>query len=163
MKKVIGLVVVLAIVAAGGWYFYSRQQEGPAVSAEAAKIVKERREDMKKLGGQMKAIKEALEAGDIGKVADSAKTISDIAEMIPNLFPEGTSMDQVKDPETGAKPIIWEKRDEFEEAARNLASKADTLAGTVAGGDVAAVAAAFDAMGKEGCGGCHKTFRQKLD
>ena len=32
-----------------------------------------------------------------------------------------------------------------------------------AGGDKAAIAAQFGAMGKSGCGGCHKKFREKLN
>jgi cytochrome c556 len=30
-------------------------------------------------------------------------------------------------------------------------------------GDVKATLAAFAALGKEGCGGCHETFRKKQD
>jgi cytochrome c556 len=30
-------------------------------------------------------------------------------------------------------------------------------------GDAEAVTAQLDILGSEGCGGCHKTFRQKLD
>ena len=32
-----------------------------------------------------------------------------------------------------------------------------------AGGDKAAIAAQFGVMGKSGCGGCHKNFREKLN
>jgi cytochrome c556 len=36
-------------------------------------------------------------------------------------------------------------------------------AATSRGGDVPATLATFAALGKEGCGGCHETFRKKED
>ena len=48
----------------------------------------------------------------------------------------------------------------MQERARELAGK---LAETSQGGDVQATLAAFAALGKEGCGGCHETFRKKQD
>ena len=50
-------------------------------------------------------------------------------------------------------------------ASRRRAEKAEGLAEKLAeaakGGDAQATLAAFAALGKEGCGGCHETFRKK--
>ena len=43
------------------------------------------------------------------------------------------------------------------------ATKIDVLVAAAQTGDAAAMQAAFDALGKDGCGGCHSKFRQKLD
>ncbi len=46
---------------------------------------------------------------------------------------------------------------------REAAAEAEKLMTVAAGGDKAAIAAQFGAMGKSGCGGCHKKFREKLN
>ena len=48
-------------------------------------------------------------------------------------------------------------------AARKAQDLARKLAETARGGDAKATLAAFGALGKEGCGGCHETFRKKQD
>jgi cytochrome c556 len=81
----------------------------PALAASPAETVKLRQETMKQLGGHMKAIKNFAMQGD-GSAEDVAKRageIGAIAARIPSLFPEGTGMDEVKDPKNGAKPEIW--------------------------------------------------------
>lgn len=137
------------------------------VSADGAHdIVKKRQETMKQLGGHTKAIKAFVvegkgSAADIGRRADE---IMAIAKKIPTLFPEGTGLDEVRDPETGAKPEIWLDWDGFAKAAGTLGGKADALKTVaMANGDREAVGKAFGDMGKNGCGGCHKTFRKKLE
>jgi cytochrome c556 len=76
------------------------------------------------------------------------------------FFPKGTSAaDGVG--KTRAKPVIWAKWGEFEAAAANLGKLASGLETAAATGDKAKIKAALTAMGKNGCGGCHKTFRAK--
>jgi cytochrome c556 len=72
-------------------------------------------------------------------------------------------MEEVKDPRNGAKPEIWLDSAGFQKAAKSLESEALKLMEVAAGGDKGAITAQFEAFGKAGCGGCHKTFRQKLD
>ena len=45
--------------------------------------------------------------GTAADVAKRAGGLSEIAKIIPSLFPEGTGMDEIKQPRTGAKPEIW--------------------------------------------------------
>ncbi len=48
-------------------------------------------------------------------------------------------------------------------ASRGLEAESKALAAAADGGDKAAIAAAFQSMGKNGCGSCHKPYRVKLD
>jgi cytochrome c556 len=138
----------------------------PALLAaqDPAAIVKERQETMKKIGGHMKAINDFVEAGNgsAEDVSARAAEIQQLSEKIPGLFPSGTSLDDGVG-KTGAKPIIWSDWAGFEAAAKKMGGEAGKLAEIAAGGDRAAIGTQFAALGKSGCGGCHQTFRQKLD
>lgn len=138
-----------------------------SVSADnTADIVKKRQETMKQLGGHTKAIKTFIETGegseeDVGRRAEEIKAI---ALKIPTLFPEGSGLDKVSDPKTGAKPEIWHDWNGFAKAADALAGKAELLkTAALENGERDAIAQAFGDMGKDGCGGCHKNFRLKLE
>ncbi len=137
----------------------------PVLAATPAETVKLRQETMKQLGGHMKAIKGfAMEGqGSAEDVAVRAGEINKIAAKIPTLLPEGTGMDEVKDPKNGAKPEIWLDWEKFLKAANSLEAESKTLAAVAGGGDKAAIAAAFQSVGKNGCGSCHKPFRIKLE
>ncbi len=163
MKKrfSVGSIALAAVVAVG-----IGGLSVPALGDSAADIVKKRQETMKQLGGHMKEIKKFAETGD-GSAADVARRageINTISMKIPELFPSGTSLEQVTKPETGAKPEIWKEFDKFKAAAGNLGDLSNKLQTTASnGGDQQAIAAAFGEMGKEGCGGCHKPYRKKLE
>lgn len=131
---------------------------------DPAAVVKERQDTMKKLGDHMKAINAFVEAGtgSAEDVAARAAEIQQVAERIPTLFPAGTSMDDGVG-KTGAKPVIWTDWTGFEAGADKLGQEAGALAAAAAGGDKAMIGTQFASMGKNGCGGCHQTFRQKLD
>ena len=60
-----------------------------------------------------------------------------------------------------SKPVIWEKWDEFGAAAKTLGDKATILAAAVESGNRDKIGMAFGDLGKNGCGGCHRVFRQK--
>lgn len=131
---------------------------------DPADVVKQRQEAMKQIGGHMKAINEFVESGNgsAEDVAARAAVIQETAGKIPSLFPQGTSMDDGVG-KTGAKPIIWTDWSGFEAAAKKMGAEAGELSTTAGSGDKTAIAAQFAALGKDGCGGCHQTFRQKLD
>lgn len=127
-------------------------------------VVTERREAMKGMGGKMTTINDFVEkgTGDAATVATAAQEIQATATKIPDLFPAGTSMnDNVG--ETGAKPEIWANFDAFKAAAAKMGELAGALAIAAQGGDKQAITDAFGALGKDGCGGCHSQFRQKLN
>jgi cytochrome c556 len=133
-------------------------------SSGANPIVTERREAMKANAGSMTTINNFLEKGegDAAAVATAAQEIQAVAAKIPDLFPAGTSLnDNVG--ETGAKPEIWANFDAFKAAAAKMGELAGALAMAAQGGDKQAITDAFGALGKDGCGGCHSQFRQKLN
>ncbi len=132
--------------------------------SDLPEIVVKRQDAMKGLGGAMKAIGESLGSGspDSALIVEKATAIGDTADVIPTLFPEGTGLDAIEG-RVGAKPEIWQDWAGFEAAALNLGTYTDALVAAAQTGDATAMQAAFDALGKEGCGGCHSKFRQKLD
>lgn len=137
----------------------------PVLAGTPAETVKLRQETMKQLGGHMKAIKgfAAEGQGSAEDVAVRAGEINKISAKILSLFPEGTSMNDVMDPKNGAKPEIWMEWANFEKAVTKLGVESKALEATAAGGDRAAITAAFKNLGKNGCGNCHKPYRIKLE
>ncbi len=137
----------------------------PVLAGTPAEAVKLRQETMKELGGHMKAIKNfAMQGnGSAEDVLRRAGEIGKIAARIPSLFPEGTGMDEVLDPKNGAKPEIWLDWANFEKAAAKLEAESKALVAAADGGDQAAIREAFQNLGKNGCGACHKPYRIKLE
>jgi cytochrome c556 len=130
-----------------------------AAQQEGAKgVVAVRQATMDANAKHMNAVKAILtEDPQLMKhVAFHAQAIAEAAEYVPEMFPQGSTQ-----PPTNALPAIWEKPDEFKRAAERAHGLAEKLAETARGGDVQATQAAFGALGKEGCGGCHETFRKK--
>jgi cytochrome c556 len=139
----------------------------PAVSQaeDSATIVHERQQLMKDFGSAMKTIGGYLQGG-IGTtddVAAAAGVIAEGAASLPDHFPAGTSMDDVMDPKTGAKPVIWEQWDQFVTDSQTLEARATAVQELAMAMDDAALGDAFQALGNDGCGSCHKTFREKLE
>jgi cytochrome c556 len=87
-----------------------------------------------------------------------AQAIAEVLEYVPEMFPKGSDQQP-----TWALPVIWEKPDQFGQAAKRAHELAEKLAETAKGGEVQATLAAFATLGKDGCGGCHDTFRKKQD
>jgi cytochrome c556 len=151
------VTIGLAVLLSGGVALH-------VVAQDPAEAIKKRQEFMKEFGGYAKAINEYLEKG-VGTPEDVKAKAAEIKEEsaeIPGLFPAGTSMDDGVG-KTAAKKEIWDKSDEFKAAAENVGVLAGKLEAAAATGDKQQIADAFGALGKDGCGGCHKTFRAKLD
>jgi cytochrome c556 len=131
---------------------------------DPAATIAARRDLMKNQGKQMGIINDFVQnhKGSAADVAAAAKNLEASAAKIPELFPKGTSLDDFPG-KTGAKPVIWEKWDDFKKAAAYLGSEAKDLAEAAEGGDAAKIAEHFGEVGKDGCGACHTTFRQKLN
>lgn len=161
-NRAIAAVAAGALVMAVG-ILTETVQTYAAVDAKSA--IDTRRKAMKQLGEHMKAINDFLESGtgDANSVEDRAKAIAQTAQHIPELFPAGTSLADGHGIETGAKPEIWVDRATFEQAAQTMGNDAQKLADAAGSGNPQAIATAFTQLGKEGCGGCHTKFRQKLN
>lgn len=120
---------------------------------------------MRQLSGAMKGVAGYAKSGQgsPASVAAEAKKIASIAGKLSGMFPKGTEM-AMYGGVTGAKPEIWSKSGDFKAAADELVSLAMNLekAAMAPGADQKTIGAAFGPVGKNGCGGCHTTFRQKL-
>jgi cytochrome c556 len=126
-------------------------------------VIKERRDTMKDIGAQMKAIYAVVDAksGDMADMQKRALQVKADVTKAATLFPAGTSTDDFPG-KTHALPAIWKDMDSFKADAANLEAQADKLAAAAQGGDMAAFAAQFAATGKA-CGTCHTNFRAKLN
>lgn len=135
-------------------------QGQPAGAQDVNQVAEKRSAAMKSMGGAMRVIKGY--AGGRGSKDDVLKAVAVIASTAPQitaLFPQGTGMEAL--PKSEAKPEIWQKWDEFGAAAKTLGDKAAILAAAIESGDKSKVGMAFGDLGKVGCGGCHRVFRQK--
>ena len=125
---------------------------------EAERLSDERHVFMKELGMSMRTIKGFLSGrNDAAEALAATGVLKDAASAIPPLFPPGTGVDAL--PRTGALDAIWENWTEFEMAAQLLGERAAMLETALASGDGDSQAAAFQALGRDGCGGCHSVFR----
>jgi cytochrome c556 len=131
---------------------------GGAVAADKVGIYKERETLMKGFGKQMNTVKGVVaeNKGSLADVEAAAKEIVAGADHIPAMFPAGTNQG-----ESEALPIIWQQWSEFQGKAENMQSLAAKLVSAAGSGDKQATLAAFGDLGKNGCGGCHETFRKK--
>jgi cytochrome c556 len=132
---------------------------------EPANVVKYRQNFMKANGAHIGMIA-AVVKGEVSltdELAQNAAALAELGEMLSanlqQLFPEGTEkMDGL---ETAALPTIWEKWGEFEQVAMRFQEESAKLAEVAEGGDMAAIGQQLGVLGKQGCGACHETFREK--
>lgn len=105
-----------------------------------------------------KNAKKAKALGTAGDVEFRAMGIAAMADKLPSLFAQKTSLADIPG-KTRAKPAIWSDWNKFYAATRRLKSKALELEAAAATGDKAKIDAARKALGKEACAACHKVFR----
>lgn len=133
-------------------------------SAEELEAVYANRSDfMKGMGMKMRAFSNFLKRGD-GEPLELSSMAAELAEnatQIPSLFPVDSGMAQNEESE--AKSVIWQEWSDFVAAAEGLVEPAKGAAAAFDSGDPAAIGAAVKALGSEGCGGCHKRFREKKE
>lgn len=120
-------------------------------------VVADRQRLMKLNGANAKDMNEKLKAGQIEAMAVNAETIAINAQHIPSLFPEGSLSDK-----SNAKPVIWEKRAEFESVAKTLQAKAEEIRDAARAKDQPKVEALMKDFGRQTCGTCHNQFRKPL-
>jgi cytochrome c556 len=125
------------------------------MKAGSGDVIADRQRLMKVQGANAKDLNDKLKAGQIEAMAVNAETIAITAQHIPALFPEGSTSDKSR-----AKPEIWQKRAEFDAAAKNLQAKAEELREAAKAKDPAKTEAALKAMGTQGCAACHDVFRK---
>jgi cytochrome c556 len=149
------LAAALAIVVAGA--------SGVALGQDKETVLKNRQATMKEQGKDVGAVKAYLDGkGDLAQAKAGAADLTQTTKKIPELFPPGTDGPNP----TGdyvAKPVIWTDWNKFLDAQKAAASKADALLVALNNGDKTAIETAFNDLGKNGCGACHTTFREKIE
>jgi cytochrome c556 len=148
------LAAALTIVVAG--------MNVPGLAQDKEAVLKNRQALMKEQGENAGKVKAYLDGkGDLAQAQTGAATLTQTTRKIPDVFPPGTSGPS-PDGKFAAKPVIWSDWNKFLDAQKGAAGKADALLAATKSGDKTAIATAFGDLGKNGCGACHETFREKL-
>lgn len=134
---------------------------------EPANVIKYRQATMKAIGGHMGALG-AMAKGEVSFTDEAfghAHAIHQMSQGVERYWPVGTGKGEVEGVETRALPEIWHQGDKFKQAIEQLQTESKKLADLTEGGDFeqAAFAQQVGALGKQGCGNCHETFREKTD
>jgi len=133
---------------------------GASWAQDANPVIAQRQDLMKSQGKATAAIKAYVEGkGDLAAAQAAGADLVRTTGNIPSAFPQNTGMAQYPG-KSYAKPEIWVEWDRFTQAANGAHERATALNAALQGGDKQAIATAFEAMGKQGCGGCHTPFRQ---
>ena len=141
---------------------------GAAFAAdEPGNVIKYRQATMKAIGGHMGALG-AMAKGEVSYTDEAfghAHAIYQMSQGLDRYWPAGTGKGEVDGVETRALPEIWHQGEKFQESIEQLQTESKKLADLTEGGDFeqAAFAQQVGAMGKQGCGNCHETFREKTD
>jgi cytochrome c556 len=131
---------------------------------EPANVIKYRQAFMQANGAHITMIA-AVVKGEVSwtdELAGHAHAMHEQSKHLLRLFPEGTGKGDT-DTKSAALPVIWEQWSEFEEAAAAFETESGKLVEAVESGDQAAIGQQLGVLGKQGCGNCHETFREKED
>jgi cytochrome c556 len=126
--------------------------EPPKTSS--ADAIAQRQRLMKLHGALWKDAQDKAKAGQFEAIAVDAEAMAYVAPQIPELFPEGSLSEK-----SAAKPEIWQKRSDFEAAAKNFQVQAEKLRDAAQSKDATATQAVMREFGKLACGSCHTPFR----
>src|SRR5271166_2208753 len=136
---------------------------GFAASAQDKEtVIKNREALMKGQGKDLGSVKAYIDGkGDQTQAEAGAANLTQSMAKIPDAFPPGTGGTN-SDGKYTTKPTIWSDWNKFLDAQKNAASKANVLLAAVRSGNKTTIETAFSDLGKNGCGACHETFREKL-
>lgn len=118
-------------------------------------VVADRQRLMKLQGASWADIQAKAKAGNIEAIAVNAETLALTAQQIPAMFPEGSLTDKSK-----AKPEVWQKWPEFQNAAKNLGVEAEKLRDAAKAKNEPLTQQIVKDFGRNACGTCHTPFRQ---
>ena len=147
MRFLLAAVSLLALAACGN------------PDTPAGRAADERHENYEQIGDAMKAIGDQLKATapDVAKIQAAAATINGFAPKVESWFPVGSGpADGIK---TDALQAIWEKPEEFKQAAAKFVEEAAKFDALAKAGDLAAIGEGMKGLGGS-CKGCHDKFRE---
>jgi cytochrome c556 len=146
------LCAIMVMVMGGAVLVSYATAQAPMSAADA---IEKRKALMKEQGAAWKNVQDKTKAGDIKAVVADAEKLAMTAQQIPALFPDG-SLDPEK---SAAKPEIWQKKGEFDAAAKNLETWSVKLKDAAATGNAEQTQAVVKDFGRQACGSCHQPFR----
>jgi cytochrome c556 len=123
-------------------------------SRAPADYVEERQKLMKAHGDAWKNVQDSAKAGNLPGVATNAEAMANNAKQIPALFPEGSMTEKSK-----AKPEIWQRKAEFDAAAKKMEMESLKLRDTARTGNAQTTNEIIKDFGRNTCGSCHTPFR----
>ena len=126
-----------------------------AKKMSADEAIEARKKLMKEQGAAWKNIQDKAKAGQIQAITADAEKLAATSKEIPALFPEGS----LNPEKSAAKPEIWQKRAEFDSAAKNLGTWSGKLRDTARTGNAEQTQAIVKDFGRQACGTCHQPFR----
>lgn len=147
MRKLIVSLSVLALAACGN-------PDTPGGRAADA-----RHEHFEALGDSFKVVDDQLKAStpDFGAIRKAASEIATASTQLESWFPKGSSKsDGLR---THALQAVWDKPEEFKQAAVKFTQEASAFNTVAQGGDKPALGLAAKSLGGT-CKGCHDKFRE---
>jgi cytochrome c556 len=136
---------------------------GAALAQDKETVIKNREALMKGQGKDLGSVKAYTEGkADLAQAEAGAAGLTQSMKKIPDVFPPGSGGTST-DGKYATKPAIWTDWNKFLDAQKTASDKAEALLVAVKSGDKTKIEAAFGDLGKNGCGGCHETFREKLN
>jgi cytochrome c556 len=149
-KRVLAAVCLLAGVGLAG----------AALAQDGEAAVTKRQDAMKAQAKDLGAVKAFLDGkGDLAAAQKAGDDLAQRMTEVLGLFPPKTGMAEFPG-KSYARPVIWSEWDKFTAAQQNADQKSVALVSALKSGDKGKIEAAFGDMGKNGCGGCHTTFRE---
>jgi len=164
MQKFIRFAV-LCTLAAGVLAIAPAENASAQTGEDYAKM---RRAAMKEFSAHTKSIatylkgdkdpKKEARLGTPDDIEFRAMGIAALADKLHTMFAQKTSLKDLPG-KTRAKPEIWANWNEFYGETQDLKKLAVALEKAATTRDKKTMGAAFKALTKDGCGGCHKKFR----
>lgn len=124
----------------------------------ATGVVKQRTDLMSAIGKSMKEIGAMVRGKvpvDSSRAAAAAQEIAAHGRHLPGLFPPESNR-----PPSEARPIIWQKKADFDASTAAMVDAAEALAVAAATSDRDALKRAYRMLGQT-CKDCHRVYRAK--
>jgi cytochrome c556 len=124
-------------------------------------VTEKRQDTMRELDRHMKLLAEIMYGGNDqtqmqAELEQHTQVIQEIAKDIPSLFPDWDDSNASR-----AKPVIWERPNDFEKAAKEFDIKVKEFTRAVEQGDKNAARLSYKRLElKKACASCHDTFRK---
>lgn len=121
----------------------------------ADEVIEKRKALMKEQGAAWRSVQDKAKAGQVTAIAADAEKLASTARQIPALFPEGS----LAPAKSAAKPEIWQKRAEFDAAAKNMETLSLQMRDAARSNNGTQMQALVKDYGRLACGTCHTPFR----